>query len=245
MKNSTYPKAPIKEAIIDIRVSPQPEPQLEMLRNLGSNLAIAFPSMSELKVLQGVIQLQNLEPYANVSGQVNGYLLQSTDSNQLLQLRLDGFCFILLEPYSDWQSFRDLASGYWRQYKNELQIHRPIRLGLRYINRIDIPLPMRDLRDYLRTFPEVSTDLDQLLSGYFMQLNMPVPKLNASTTITQAIVAPPNPEYASVMLDIDTARTLEIPTESEEIWTIFEELRIQKNKVFEASITNKTRELFY
>jgi uncharacterized protein (TIGR04255 family) len=47
------------------------------------------------------------------------------------------------------------------------------RLVVRYINKIDIPLPVGDLKEYLRTFPEVSSDLPQGLSGYFLQLQIP------------------------------------------------------------------------
>jgi uncharacterized protein (TIGR04255 family) len=61
------------------------------------------------------------------------------------------------------------------------------RLALRYVNRLDLPLPVGDLKYYLRTVPEVSPDLPQGLSGYFMQLQIPQEDISAILILNQAL----------------------------------------------------------
>ena len=68
------------------------------------------------------------------------------------------------------------------------------RLAVRYINRIDVPSPGIDLKQYFRTSPEISPDLPQELSGYFMQLTLPQPDLGGAVLINQAIIPPPKPD---------------------------------------------------
>jgi uncharacterized protein (TIGR04255 family) len=48
----------------------------------------------------------------------------------------------------------------------------------------------------------------------------------------------------SVVLDIDVFRAIDVPSSEDEIWSLMEHLRTIKNQLFEASITDKARELF-
>src|SRR5207253_4384748 len=99
-----------------------------------------------------------------------GYTFTSSDGLQAFQSRLDGFTFSRLAPYNGWESFCSEARRLWNIYREVTQPQAVTRAAVRYINRLDLPLPIRDLKDYLRTVPEVSPDLPQGLSGYFMQL---------------------------------------------------------------------------
>jgi uncharacterized protein (TIGR04255 family) len=117
------------------------------------------------------------------------------------------------------------------------------RLAVRYINRLDIPLPVSDLNNYLRTFPEVSSDLPQGLSGYFMQLQIPQEKLATMLVLNQALVPSPTPDFISILLDLDLFLERDIPKDGIELWEVVEQMHEQKNKAFEACITEHTREL--
>jgi uncharacterized protein (TIGR04255 family) len=117
------------------------------------------------------------------------------------------------------------------------------RIGVRYINRLDLPLQNLDFKHYLRTVPEVSPDLPQALSGYFMQLQIPQEDLKATLFINQTLVPPPGPNLVSVLLDLDFFRAVEVPQEEAAIWDYLEKLKVRKNVVFEACITDQTREL--
>jgi uncharacterized protein (TIGR04255 family) len=103
-----------------------------------------------------------------------GYDFPSGDGKQIFQARLDGFAFSRLAPYDCWESFRDEGRRLWEIYRTVAQPEVVTRIGVRYINRLDLPLQNLDFKHYLRTVPEVSPDLPQGLSGYFMQLRIPL-----------------------------------------------------------------------
>jgi uncharacterized protein (TIGR04255 family) len=77
---------------------------------------------------------------------------------------LDGFAMSRLAPYENWNAVRDEARRLWDIYRSIAKPSKLIRLAVRYINRIDMPLPLGDFKDYLRTVPDVSPDLPQGLA---------------------------------------------------------------------------------
>jgi len=81
------------------------------------------------------------------------------------------------------------------------------------------------------------------MSGFFMHVVLPLGDVKSAVNIIETIVEPPRPGIVSVVLDLDFFRTDEIPETEEGLWALFEELRVKKNVVFEACLTDKTKEL--
>jgi len=115
-------------------------------------------------------------------------------------------------------------------------------MAVRYINRFDLPIT-GDFADYFLTVPRIPPKLDTGLAGYLMQLVLPQRDLEAVAVITQTPMAPPRPDFASVILDIDLYRDKNVPQDEGKLWDLFEEFRNRKNFLFEESISNKAREV--
>ena len=119
------------------------------------------------------------------------------------------------------------------------------RIALRYINRLELPLPFSDFKEFVRTAPDIAPGLPQALSHFLMQLQIPSPDNEAIAIITETIEKPiGDPPVLPFILDIDAVskRRLE-PTDSS-LWERFEKLHAWKNQIFFESITDKTVELF-
>ena len=101
---------------------------------------------------------------------------------------------------------------------------------------------MVDLKDFLRTVPEVSPDLPQSLNGYFMQLQIPQEDIQAMVILNQAIIPPSNPDVTSILLDIDVSKESYLLLE-DDFWEDLEILHTKLDLVFESCITDKVREL--
>ncbi|KYC41611.1 hypothetical protein WA1_16310 [Scytonema hofmannii PCC 7110] len=237
-----YSPAPITEALIDIQVQLPQEVKLDVLAQVYSSIQAEYPKREEMLIFQGQA-IAGASVGATASQSEIGYRFFSNDQKQILQVRLDGFTFSRLAPYDCWQTFRDEAKRLWSIYQSLTHPQAIARLALRYINRLDIPLPVGDIKEYLKTFPEVSPDLTQGLSGYFMQLQIPQEDLAAMLILNQALVPPPTPNFVSILLDLDLFLEQDIPNDELGIWQIIEQMHQQKNKAFEACITEKTREL--
>ncbi|MEA5580524.1 TIGR04255 family protein [Nodularia harveyana UHCC-0300] len=237
-----YSRPPITEALIDIQVQLPQEVNLDILAQVYLSIQTEYPKREEMLMFQGQMTA-GASVEATASQSQIGYRIFSDDQKQILQLRLDGFTFSRLAPYDCWETFRDEAKRLWSIYQSLVDPQAITRLAVRYINRLDIPLPVGDLKDYLRTFPEVSSNLPQGLSGYFMQLQIPQEKLATMLVINQALVPPPTPDFISILLDLDLFLERDIPQNGIELWNIVEQMHEQKNRAFEACITEYTREL--
>lgn len=240
-----YANAPIVEAIIDIRVRMPRDVSFDQLKSAGAGVSADYPTVENLQ--QSIIAFgQGPGPFDQAMQRetMSSPLFKSQDGHRIWQSRLDGFTFSQLKPYDTWLDFRDAAAAAWALYREATKPEAIVRLGLKYINRFDIPEPVNDLKSFLRTVPEVSPDLSQAkVGGFFMQLQIPQPDIEAMVVVTEAMIPPPQVGIASIVLDIEVARQNNLPEKDTEIWSCFEKLRERKNQVFEASITAAAREL--
>jgi uncharacterized protein (TIGR04255 family) len=237
-----YTRAPITEAILDVRVKLPENIGLTALEEVQRGEEAAYPFKSNRGVATGEFRV-GAEVSASAKQKHVGFLFRSADEKQIVQSRLDGFTMSRLAPYESWPPFRNEARRLWEKYRELVAPEAIERLAVRYINRLDLPLPVHDFRDYLCTVPEVSPSLPQGLSGFFMQLSVPVEDIKSLLLLTETMIEPNRPDVASIMLDIDIFRTIDLPSDEEGIWSFFEILHERKNDVFESCITDRLREL--
>lgn len=184
-----YTGAPITEALIDLRVDSISEVMLSTLKGLQYSIESDYSVCEDMFTVQGQIQAGSTVA-ASASQTPIGYRFLSGDGKQILQARLDGFTFSRLAPYGKWEAFRDEARRLWELYRAVTNPTRVDCVAVRYINRLDLPLPLSDFKDYLRTVPEVSPDLPQGLSDYFMQLQLPQEDLEGMLIVNEVIIPP-------------------------------------------------------
>jgi len=238
-----YSKAPITEAIIDIQILREPKLTIEQLDAVTGRLSETFPVKKERKFFEGVMHF-GPTPTTSSSQKQDGYVLIDANKKYVAQLHFDGLTVSVKPPYENWNTFKAEVKRLWNVFREDLTEWSYSRLAVRYINRIDVPLPIRDFRDYLRTYPELSSDMEPFVAGYFMQLQCPQPKFEASAVVTQGMIPPPTKDVISILLDIEVSKTINLPSTEEDLWNIFDQLRDIKNNIFEASITDRTRRLF-
>jgi uncharacterized protein (TIGR04255 family) len=238
-----YENAPISEALIDIRVQFSGTVTLETLQSIHDRVKDKYPRIDKRIYVQGQF-LAGTDVGAVAKQTDMGYAFISADGKQVFQARLDGFTFSRLRPYGTWRELRDESRRLWSVYCEVANPSATTRVAVRYVNQIDIPLPHVEYKDYFRTAPEVSPDLPQGLSSFFMQLQFPQPDFDGMLILTQLAIPPPRPDTSSVVLDLDVFRQSQEPVSEDALWPLLETLRDRKNDFFEGCITDKTRELF-
>lgn len=238
-------KAPITEAVLDIRIKVREGLRLEQLSSISSAISDQYPDKKERLKWEGKFEFKKgASPISTAEETIDGYMFTSSDQKkQIFQARLDGFTFSRLKPYETWECFRDEAYRLWQIYRDTVS-PEIIRVALRYINKMEIPLPLRDFSDYLTAAPIVPTDLPQGVSSFLTRLVIHEPEIDASAIITQAMEQIVNPKILPIILDIDVFRQKSEGISEEEAWNTFEQLRHFKNKIFDKSITQKAKELF-
>jgi len=143
-------KAPITEALIDIRVKLRAEIDIKNVNSIHEPIKKEYPEKQEQRISQIQFELKVGEELVKpVSSKMIGYRYISADKRQIFQARLDGFTFSRLHPYINWEELRNEAHRLWLLYKNITQPDLITRVALRYINNLSIPLSIRDFSDYL------------------------------------------------------------------------------------------------
>jgi len=239
---SHYSKAPITEAILDIQVEAPSGLAPLSLAACQDSVRTDYPTKRELKAAFAQFEM-GPQLAASATSQDLGFAFINPDGKQLFQVRTNGFTANRLAPYSRWETFSEEARKLWKIYREVAKPTRITRIALRYINRFDIPVSPVELKDYFHTSPEVERGLPQSIAGFFMQILLPLEDVKSSVTIVETIVEPPQRGIVVVVLDLDLFRTEELPESDEELWKLFEVLRVKKNVVFDTCITEKTKEL--
>jgi uncharacterized protein (TIGR04255 family) len=185
-----FPNAPIVEAILDIRVELPKDATLDTLEMFYDTIKMRYPEKQHRTVFSAGIRFdRNGASVEKPEASQAGYLFRSP-VEKVVQSRLNGFSFNKLKPYSDWNAFRSEGRELWEIY---VKIAKPLkitRIALRYINRIEIPLPLKDFKEYILTVPEVAPELPQALAHFFMRLVIPKPDIEAVAVINQTMEAP-------------------------------------------------------
>jgi len=236
-----YRTSPIVEAIIDIQFQPTEHSNPEKLEEFGASVGEKYPARQDISQVSSRLTTEGV---VSTPLSVVGYRYDSTDRKYVIQVKAQSFTLSRLAPYESWEPFRDEARRLWERFVSIVKPARLTRAAVRYINQIPLPPPAVKLEDYFTTYPQISQQLPQDLQSFAMQVIMPIEKWGATLSLIHASL-PITEKALPINLDIDIFKIVPDGFSSEdEAWTLLENLREQRNSVFEGCITDKTRELF-
>ena len=244
--NGPLTKAPAREALIDIQFAPAITE--EAVKNFNELAQGRFErSLPIWETIFGcTVNPDGKAQQPPPETKTGGIRLESTSPPHVLQCRTNGFTFSRLSPYGSWDELKTVAKFEWDQFLTvapQLVIHR---IAVRYINELRLPMPFKDFEEYLSCPPEVPSQLPQAISSFLQRIVIPDPDNNCTSIITQALDESGQSPMAhlTVLLDIDVFRIVEIAsTDTERVWQELDQLRMQKNKMFFAHITDKMVDL--
>lgn len=242
-----YSRAPITEAVIDLRVASVGGIDIERIKALADSLRADFPVQSPM--VHGQFELAiSADPkkvHLRGDGQRQiGVRLANHGSKRVLQITVSGFTFSHLPPYSDWRSFRAEAAPLWDAYVRGVEPEQVVRIALRYINRLDLPGTNIEPYEYLNLYPKVPPEIPPDITGMFMQLRMPQDDIDAMAIINSSLVDSEREDAISVILDFDLFQASERVPGDHRIWTTLDQISERKNLLFNACLTDKAKEMY-
>lgn len=235
--------APITEALIDIRVKLSTEFGAQSIDSIHETIKSQYPEKQEQKISEVKLEPKTEEIVKPIKAKIDGYRYISSDKKQIVQTRLDGFTFSRLHPYFKWEELRNEAYRLWKLYKAITTPELITRVAVRYINNLNIPMPIKDFGDYLTAPPTVPDSLPQGVGSFLTRIVIHEPSIGANAIITQALeqIAV---EKAPIILDIDVFKLQPKGIEEKDAWETLEKFRHFKNKIFFNSITNNLKEMY-
>jgi len=232
--------------LIDFRVQAAEGVSLRKLEEAARRVEREYPARAAVKTVHAKLELGRGVVTPDFEQSDLGVLVKSPDEKTQAQFRLNGFTLNRLDPYTSWEEIYPETKRLWRLYAEVAQPVAVLRLAARYINRLKLPLPVADLRDYLIEPARVPERLPQTVLAFLTRLVIHDSSLQQSVIVTQSSEPNPvDPEHATVLLDIDAFKEVNLkPMQQDEIDRVLGDLHEFKNNIFFGSITQRASELF-
>jgi uncharacterized protein (TIGR04255 family) len=242
-----YSRPPITEAVIEIRLA-VPLDTADIAK-VNSDFAPLYPLEQPVKNV-GVAVGMPINPegrlIAQIQNEENGYRRTSLDVTEILVLWRAAFSISQLAPYPGWDAFFGRFKRDWSSWKKRIGYRRIARIGVRYINRIDIPLSgsmIIEESEYLNVYPHLPKDLGPTMA-YGVQAVLQIAEIGSRLTLNSSAVPSPLLDHAAFIFDQDIAKETELPQKDDDIFDLINQIRDKKNAIFEACMTDRSRELF-
>lgn len=244
MTQISYKHPPITEAVIEIGFT-RPHNNLKIdkfIKKQKGNYA-DYQKLNQYKV---DIDISSQRDEAKTEATPHFvHRFSSEDMTRQLLLNESSFIVSQLAPYCGWTNFIDRFVNDWQFFKKHLGFNEIKHIGVRYINRLDIPVdgPTIAFSEYVNIGPMIPESLGPN-SSYAIQVIIPMGELKSMLAINSAVVKSPLLNCMSLVVDQDIVKTDDVPQNDVSIFSYLNEVHEAKNSVFESCITDKARELF-
>ncbi|HEY6813944.1 MAG TPA: TIGR04255 family protein [Croceibacterium sp.] len=240
-----YPSPPIIDAIIELRLRDT------VSEGLLTKAAKAVAKNYAHHVVEQEVDVSVRFDPNGVSpeiGEPRGlHRLSSADETDRAQVSTKIFNWSRLPPYECWEDLENRFVRDLERIERALKkLPRFERFGVRYRNRIDVPVGddrVGRYEDYLNVKLDLLPMLDPL-NAYQWRIDKDFADRGLSAIVQSGTLRPELPMTTPVLLDIDIAATKDLPIGQDKIVERLRDMRLLKNEIFEASITPLARQSF-
>lgn len=239
-----YTKAPIEEAVFDIKIDPALAVGSKDIESLHPQISEHYPEKEILRTFQTTLKVNEGVPssFAEDKG-IIGFRFWDKDKKQVCRFGLDGFSLSRLRPYDDWEIHFPEVLRLWGIYREKLKPRFIKRVAARFVNVIEIPAKRFELKDYFVDPPKPPKGLPQSLTGFISRMTLKYDD-GPLVQVTLALQKPHKANVTPILLDIDVFTENKFPSDDEsQLQLTFDKLHKIKNDVFEKYLQNKTKEL--
>jgi uncharacterized protein (TIGR04255 family) len=233
-------RAPIAEALLDIRARAETEwNDAAMLDELRRSLP-DYPNATVRKQFATELHMAaDCPPHANHRDLGQILMLKSQDGYHVAQFSRDGFTFSRLRPYVDWEHFRDEALRVWIIFSALGQPTELQRIGLRFINRMDLPPDGFELKQALIHDPKPPQGFTVPFLGFMQFDTLSVPGHPYAVNLIRTIQPPQLPAQpaAGLIVDVDVFTLQPAEFRPQLLVKRLNEMRWLKNKAFFGTVT--------
>ncbi|MCF7676168.1 MAG: TIGR04255 family protein [Akkermansiaceae bacterium] len=237
------------EAVMDIDCDLPPTLNFDEVEKLGMEaFGTRYPIRREQFIQQaGVDMKPDSEPKFFASQGLSAFQFVSEDEKEVVQIRVGGFSYNRMAPYTSFDDYLPEISRCWDEFCRLASPVQIRKIGLRYINRILIPLDggRINLAEYLKVSPNLPDGAGLQFAGFFHQHQAGDP---ATGTIANIILAsqPNEDTFLPLLLDIEVFKSERLPPAPLLDWSSqIQSLRDLNNHIFKHSLTETCLSLFH
>lgn len=237
-------RAPIREALIDIQFAPAAN--LESVAAFAQEAAGVEGSISDLWETKLDLTIGSDGTQHSNTGTCVGKRIDFPGSKHVVQLRTTGFTFSRLPPYETWEAMSEHALDIGFRYLAAVRPEHVVRLAVRYINTLQIPLPVTAFEEYLTCPPQIPSELPQGLTSFLSRVVIAAPESGDVGVVTQVLEGmTPEGNALSILLDIDASHLCKLNgLQTDKVRAVLDRLRAFKNDAFFGFLEEKAVEQY-
>lgn len=238
-----YGNPPIVEVVAEFRFVPSEPWDLTVPGLVYDRLREQFPRKRLLKVLEGeaAVEAAGIRQEFRLADRMQ-FLRE--DEKAYVQVGPDLLAVNHLAPYPTWEGFLPLVQNALGAYVAVAQPRGLHRIGLRYINQLEIPGESVDLDQYLNFRPFVGPGLPQLFHGFILGIQTPYDEERDMLRLQLTTIEAKAAGASTLLLDMDyyLAQPEGVALDATFDWLERAHTRVQS--VFENCLTDDLRSLF-
>ena len=237
-----YSKAPVKEAVLDVRPIFDGDISLEDIQKYITNLPKKYKNSEPKEVNEFVAEIRSGK---TISGNKHiGFVVKSED-NQMIRATLNNFVFVKFPRYYDGDTFFEEFQKAWEPYAATMSVTRIVRVGLRFLNVLDFGIKdISEISKYIKFTPDAHP-LDELEPDVFAVFTGCKVK-DSDCNVSIRIEVEKREDSYYIKFDIDAFKFTQPDhlISENDLRSIYDDLRTLKNKVFEGNLTDAAKERF-
>jgi len=197
-----YKNPPIIEALCEFRFEPSLPWDLAIPGLVYEGVRDDFPKRRQVRAFETSVSasLEGVEQQVRTTDRIQ-FLRE--DERALIQVGPDLLAVNNLKPYPTWQEFLPLVQTGFSAYCEATNPKGIRRIGLRYINRIEIPGPNIEMEDYFLFYPFVGPNLPQEHGSFIVGIQIPYEGARDVLRLQLANASAETLDIVPVMLDLD------------------------------------------
>lgn len=247
-ENLRLENPPIVEAIVDIDCDFPPGLGLEALASRPPEVfADRYPKFRPVHIQQHEFKSHGeAPPEFSVRRGIQALQFWTEDDRQLIQIRLGGFSFNRLAPYTSLDKYLAEIERCWHLFTGLVEPSQIRRISLRYVNRILLPTVdgLVDLGDYLALSPRLADEETLQFIGFVDQHSVREMATNHLANVI-LVMQELDGEKLPLIFDIEVMHIAFIdPGDWQTIGTTITSLRRLKNLIFGKTLTEKCLNLY-
>ncbi len=238
-----YRNPPIVEAICEFRFEPGTPWDMAIPGLIYEKIKDSFPKRRQVQEVETSIVV-GPEGVEHKVTPIDRMQFLREDEKALIQVGPNLLAVNHLKPYPTWQKFLPLIRQGVDAYVGAASPKGIHRVGLRYINRIEIPVARVELEDYFEFRPFVGAGLPQDYGAFIVGIQIPFEDSRDALRLQLASAAVEIPSTVAVILDLDyfLAQPGGVPIEQVFEWIEIAHCHVER--VFEACVTDRLRQMF-
>ena len=238
-----YRKPPLIEALCEFQFVEE-EWDWTIPGLIYQELKDRFPQKRQAQVVEFEVQATPPQLSQRVKGGPGRMQFRRADESALVQVGPNLLAVNHLPPYPHWSEFKVLIFDALSIYQQVAQPKGFHRIGLRYINRVEIPETTFDFSTYFNLGPNLPGEIAAPYSTILMRVGLQHETEQGQLLLTFASAPDDNDLASAFILDLDFVTTAvdELTVETARDW--LEGAHGHIETAFEACMTDRLRDLF-